>query len=365
MRTHGHVAVTQVGGLAALLAVMGCFGALRRPTGQPTGHQAAAGQDRDGGAREEGPPLHQLSHGHARHLWQCELGSGAVAAQGRGTEKGMAATGNGVHVRSVWGPALAAEVLGALPLGPGPQQLRFTAAFLVSYLRHCALFPGRWAVAEVPHAAAHDGDAAGGHGVGQEQQHQQHQQHPGRNLFTAVAVEDAPTSVAGGGGSSGGAGHPEVACVPALALQTLAWVARMGDLHSGAGNGGNAHGRGREEGEEEGASAAAWVDVRGLCGAFAASRLGRVMLGQAAALNQLRPVTGSEVHGGKGGGSDGEELGGGGRRLGEVGGLTDVWELAWDPQVALEVQVRALGEGLPWPRGLLRQQAVALLQHMG
>lgn len=348
------MAAPQVGGLAALLAVMGCFGSLRRPTGQPG--QAAAGQDRDGRAQEEGTPLHQLSHGHGQFLWQCEQGSGA-AAQGRGHETGLGVAGSGLCFRSVWGPMLTAEVVGLLPLGPGPQQLRFTAAFIVSYLRHCALFPGRWAVAGVPYSAACKGSAAGGNGAGQEQQQQ-----PGRNLFTAVAVEGAAVGGGGGGGCGSSAGHhQEVACVPALALQTLAWVARTAALHSDAGSGGNRQGRGCEEGEE-GGDAAAWEDVRGLCGAFAASRLGTVMLGQAAALSQLRPAAGSVAYAG---GSDREEHGGGGRRLGEVGGLADVWGLVWDPQAALEMQVRALEEGLRWPSQLLRQQAMALLQHVG
>ncbi|GFR44927.1 hypothetical protein Agub_g6013, partial [Astrephomene gubernaculifera] len=111
----------QVMGLAAALA---CMSSVRRLSSSSGGGVGGGG---GGGAAE------------ARYVWWLP------PRQQRQQPAAAAAT----EVVAVPGPALAEAVLAALPLGPSAPQLRFSATFLVAYLRRCGVMD-TWVVYDSP-----------------------------------------------------------------------------------------------------------------------------------------------------------------------------------------------------------------------
>ncbi|KXZ46372.1 hypothetical protein GPECTOR_44g49 [Gonium pectorale] len=333
----------QVLGLAAVLA---CASAVRLPL-----CVAATGTAVD-----------EFMKAEARYMWRLPPPSACLAGTSAATGKPAAAP---TPTMAVPGSALALATLGALPLGPSPRQVRFSATLLVAFLRHCAAL-GRWVLfGKAP------------------EQHTQLQLAAGPTW-----PEPLPFSVSGAGEASApplqAAAAPWAAqrrrqeaagSVPVAALQTLLWIeryaaafapaapARRGGGCAGTGDsrrsGGTAGNGDKEEADEE--DGACWLDVARVCLAFRSSSLGAALLAQLEESGQLRlggrnhGIMGAVCFGGPGGcGSGVAERGGGG------GGGRCAQPDGWDASAATRLAERALRQGLGMPPQLVREQAALL-----
>ncbi|GIM16922.1 hypothetical protein Vretimale_19493 [Volvox reticuliferus] len=357
----------QVMGLAAALAAMSCVYVRREaaPTvaaaaGLPEGRAPGSGGP---GARSTSDMQPKRPCGaSARYVWHIPryLTADGAAPAGQGQQQLAVSSAVGGGVPSVPGPAFAQTVLDALPLGPSVQQLRFTATFLAAYLRQCGLL-GSWVLYSADDDQEAMGDVEGGGLEGCRKQmsavHAALRSPPG-----TAASRRAPVPIWFSppiDGCNDGrrrwqqqASWGEVAgCIPSVALRSLVWIQKYGEIFGKAAVGCNGDDAGAAQGDcSRGHDRDYWLDVLRVCTAFTSTRLGMAMMeGLAAACDA------------GGGGTGAADRGLARPRTRNAPG--DIAAL-WDEAAMLRLTLRALDQGQHLPRQLMVDQAALLLRHM-